>query len=324
MTSTVDSSPATWIDYTPPGLFASVMGIAGLGLAWRKAHEVIGVQQFIGEIILLVAAAVFVVVATLYGIKAIRGSAQFKSDMVHPVRANFVPAATIGILLLSTAVIPYNRIAGELLWIVGTAGHLFLAIRIIRRWMGEPYEINTVNASWFIPVVGNIIVPISGMRLGYVETSWMLFSFGLIFWLLLFTIVLYRKLFHDPIPAKLMPTFAILVAPPAIGFVSYMALNGGQIDALARILYYVALLLAAIVVSLFPKLVKIPFGLPWWAYTFPMDALAIASLIYAGATRASGVEMVASVALALATMINIWVAYKTVRAIQAGHVFVPE
>ena len=324
MTSTVDSSPATWGDDAPPGLFASVMGIAGLGLAWRKAHEVIGVQQFIGEVILLLAAVVFAVVATLYGIKALRGSAQFKSDMVHPVRANFVPAATIGMLLLSTAVLPYSRIAGELLWILGTAGHLFLAIRIIRRWLGEPYEINTVNASWFIPVVGNIIVPISGMRLGYVETSWMLFSFGLVFWILLFTIVLYRKLFHDPIPAKLMPTVAILVAPPAIGFVSYMALNGGQIDALARILYYVALLLAVIVVSLFPKLVKIPFGLPWWAYTFPMDALAIASLIYASATGAPGVEMVASIALALATLINIWVGYKTLRAIQGGHVFVPE
>jgi tellurite resistance protein len=313
-----------WVFHTPPGLFASVMGITGLGLAWRKAHEVLGLPSMIGESLLAVGAIVFIMVAALYGFKAIRGSTEFKADMVHPVRANFVPAVTIGLLLLSIAAIPYNRLGGEILWIVGTAGHLFLAIRIIRRWLSEPYQINTVNAAWFIPVVGNILVPIAGIRLGYTEISWMLFSFGLLFWVLLFTIVLYRKLFHDPIPEKLMPTIAILIAPPAIGFVSYMALNGGEIDGFARVLYYNGLLLGVIVLSQFPKLVKIPFALSWWAYTFPLDALAISSLIYAEATQAAGVQMVAAIALVLATLMNLLVAWKTIRAIQAGKVFVPE
>lgn len=314
----------SWIDHTPPGLFASVMGIAGLGLAWRKAHEVLGLPSMVGEVLLGLASIVFVIVAGLYGYKALRGSTQFKADMIHPVRANFVPAATIGLLLLSIAAIPYSRVLGEALWIIGTAGHIFLAIRIIRRWLSEPYQINTVNAAWFIPVVGNILVPIAGTRLGYVEISWMLFSFGLLFWILLFTIVLYRKLFHEPLPEKLMPTIAILIAPPAIGFVSYMALNGGEIDVLARLLYYNGLLLAVIVFSLFPRLVKIPFALSWWAYTFPLDALAISSLIYSEATQAAGVQMAASVALVLATLMNALVAWRTFRAIQAGKVFVPE
>ncbi len=314
----------SWIDHTPPGLFASVMGITGLGLAWRKAHEVLGLPLIIGESLLVLGAGIFLIVASLYGLKAIRGSAHFRADMVHPVRANFVPAATIGLLLLAIAAIPYSRILGEALWIIGTAGHLFLAIRIMRRWISEPYQINSVNAAWFIPVVGNILVPIAGVRLGYIETSWMLFAFGLVFWLLLFTIVLYRKLFHDPIPERLMPTVAILVAPPAIGFVSYLALNGGQIDVLARLLYYNGLVLAVIVISLFPKLARIPFALSWWAYTFPLDALAISSLAYSQIIPVPGVQMAAAIALALATIVNAMVAFKTIGAIRANRVFVPE
>ena len=313
-----------WVDLTPPGLFASVMGIAGLGLAFRKAHETIGLPALIGEVLLAAGAAVFLVVAALYGLKAVRGSTHFRADLVHPVRANFVPAATIGLLLLSIAAISYSRTAGEILWVLGTAGHFALAVRIIRRWIGEPYMIETVNAAWFIPVVGNIIVPIAGMRLGYVEVSWMMFSFGMLFWLILFTIVFYRTLFHDPVPARLMPTLAIMVAPPAIGFVSYLALNGGVIDALSRILYYNALVLVIIVASLFPKLARIPFALSWWAYTFPLDAFAIASLAYADASGSEAVQIIAGLALALAAAINAFVAWKTVLAIRAGQVFVAE
>ena len=41
---------------------------------------------------------------------------------------------------------------------------------------------------WFIPVVGNIIVPIAGVDDAPAEVSWFFFSFGLIFWIALFTL----------------------------------------------------------------------------------------------------------------------------------------
>lgn len=68
--------------------------------------------------------------------------------------------------------------------------------------------------SW---IVGSIIIPIAGVKHGFVELSWFFFSVGLIFWLILLVIVLYRMFFHAPIAEKLMPTLFILFAPPAIG-----------------------------------------------------------------------------------------------------------
>ncbi len=60
-------------------------------------------------------------------------------------------------------------------------------------------------------VVGNIVVPLADVKLGHVEASWLYFSAGLVFWILLFTIVLNRIIFHHRIAALLLAT-AIVAA----------------------------------------------------------------------------------------------------------------
>ena len=42
--------------------------------------------------------------------------------------------------------------------------------------------------------------------------------------IILFSIILNRIIFHNPFAAKFMPTMFILIAPPAIGFISYIKL----------------------------------------------------------------------------------------------------
>ncbi|MDZ7809277.1 MAG: hypothetical protein U5L11_02915 [Arhodomonas sp.] len=61
--------------------------------------------------------------------------------------------------------------------------------------------------------------------------SWFFFSVGLLFWIVLTDHRrLPRMIFHQPLPARLMPTLSILVAPPAAGFLSYLRLTGGEPD----------------------------------------------------------------------------------------------
>ena len=114
---------------------------------------------------------------------------------------------------------------------------------VLHVWFNhEHLKIAHLNPAWFIPAVGNILVPIAGVGLGYIELSWFFFSIGILFWIVLFTIIMNRVLFHEPLPAKLAPTLFILIAPPAVGFVSYIGLTGGGgIDGFARILFYGAL-----------------------------------------------------------------------------------
>jgi tellurite resistance protein len=84
-------------------------------------------------------------------------------------------------------------------------------------------------------------------------------------------------IFHNPLPERLLPTLFILIAPPAVGFISYVKLTQ-VIDPAARILYYFALFVLILMIPHLRMLAKIKYYLSWWAYTFPMAALTIATI----------------------------------------------
>lgn len=325
-----DASASNWLRHVPVPLFASVMGLTGLGLAWRKAHQVLGVPSIIGEALVGLAAVFFVAIAILYIAKIIRWPRDAKNEANHPVRCNFVPAVTISLLLLSIAAFPHHQGLANGLFLIGAFAHLGLALHLLGRWIFHEQHINHMNPAWFIPVVGNIVVPIAGMKLGYGELSWFFFSTGVVLWLVLFATVFNRIIFHDPLPGRLVPTLFILLAPPAVGFVAYAeltheAMASGGVDTMGRILYYFALMTGLMLATMIRRFIAVSFALSWWAFTFPLAALAIASLIYAHAVPAMpGLIWIAWVALGVASVVVALVLARTLLELVKGRLFVPE
>ncbi|SBW12814.1 C4-dicarboxylate transporter/malic acid transport protein [uncultured Alphaproteobacteria bacterium] len=313
----------SWLCHVPAPLFAVVMGVCGLGLAWRKAHAVLGVPEAVSDAALAVAASVFLAIAALYAAKAAVHPEAVAAEFAHPIRSNFFPAFSISLLLLSRAALPLWRDAALAAWAAGAAIHLGFTVLLLRRWIVRNHDIHHSNPAWFIPVVGNILVPLTGAPLGFTEISWFCFSIGLGFWVVLFTIVFYRIVFHDQMPAKFMPTLFILIAPPAIGFISYEALTGA-IDPFARVLFHFALFLGLLVLSMARQFLAVPFAVSWWAYTFPLDALTIAALEYHERTGAEGLAPVCWIALGATTAVVVLVFLRTLAALIGGKLFVAE
>ncbi|KAA5603880.1 C4-dicarboxylate ABC transporter [Roseospira marina] len=313
-----------WLMHVPIPLFALVMGTAGLGITWRKAHEVLGVPSVIGEAVLALAAACFVAIVLLYGLKAVLHPKEAMVEFNHPVRSSFFPAVSISLLLLALAAGPYSHHLTLGLWGVGAALHLTFTLRLIGRWIVHNQQINHSNPAWFIPVVGNVLVPLAGVRLGFTEISWFFFAIGMVFWIVLFTIVFYRIVFHDQLPAKFMPTLFILIAPPAIGFLSYVALNGGVVDGFARVLIYVALFITMLNFTLVRQFLRVPFYVSWWAYTFPMAAVSVASMEF---HRLNGYDEMSFICMGLVTVTTLVITtvfLRTLVALVQGKLFVPD
>ncbi len=319
-----DGVSASWLMHVPVPLFAVVMGTTGLGLAWRKAHEVLHVPALVSDSILALATAIFVAVTLLYALKALRHFDEVRAEFQHPVRSNFFPAFSISLLLLAIAALPLGSGLALGLWGVGLSLHLLATVNLMGRWLTRNHPITAITPAWFIPVVGNILVPVAGARLGFHELSWFFFAIGLIFWVLLFTIVFYRVVFHPPMPAKLVPTLFILIAPPAVGAVSYMALTGGAVDTFTRILVYGALFLTLLNLSLARQYRKLPFAVSWWAFTFPMAAVTIACLGFCQAMDHSAMTAISWGLLILTTVIVTAVFLRTLKALFAGALFLPE
>lgn len=320
MNVAADHSP---LPHVPVTLFASVMGLAGLGLAWRKGAALMGLPSMVGEAVLAVAALAFIAAALTYGIKAARYFPAVVGEFNHPVRSAFFSTIPIAILLLASGLYPYAAPAAFALWVVGAVLQLTLTVRLIVRWMVHKQEINHVNPAWFIPIVGNIIVPILGVRLGQMEVSWFFLSVGLLFWLPMLTIILYRVIFHDALPPRLMPTLFILLPPPSIGYVAYVGLSGAE-DAFALVLVNGALFLTLVLLAKAKSFIGLPFALSWWAFTFPLDAVALAALEHVAHAPAGAWPVVALVLLALASAVVLIVAVRTMAAILKRTLFVPE
>ena len=312
------------LKFFPVSFFAMTMGLSGLTLAWRKGAALLGTTGMVAHALGIFTLAVFAVMLALYLLKAVRYPQAVKNEFNHPVMSAFAPTISISLLLLALCMLPIAPTLATWLWGIGAALHLVLTLHIVRNWVNkEHFEVGHINPAWFIPAVGNVVAPLAGAPLGHVELSWFFFAVGVSFWVILLVIVFNRILFHDPLPPMLLPTLFILIAPPAVGFLAYMSLQGGQLDAFARILYYLALFFTLLLVIELPRFLKLPFFLSWWAYSFPSAAVTTATFVMAEKVGGPFFQWLALIMLVALSLLIAWLVVNTLKAIAAKKICQP-
>lgn len=308
----------------PVSFFAVVMGLVGLTIASHKLELTLGLDSALSTVLFWLSAAVYVTIGLTYLGKMVLRTPAIAEEWAHPVRIAFFPAMSIGIVLLSVAALNIDTGLSRALWIVGTALHFIFTVMVMTAWINHSrYEVPHLNPAWFIPVVGNILVPIAGVHHAPADVSWFFFALGLLFWLVLLTIVINRLIFHTPLPARLMPTLFILIAPPAVGFVSWSVLTGG-IDAFGRILFFSAMFFFVLMLPQLGKLARLPFALSWWAYTFPLAALTIANFVMAERAGGEFYRWLGFGFYGVLALVIVGLVVKTVSAMLRGEICVPE
>ena len=322
MTQTSNETPDTSnrLAHFPVAFFSAVMGLMGTSLAVEAAGF-----KAAGHAIALFAALVFATQALLYAIKAIRHPAAVAAEWNHPVKLAFFPAISISLLLAAIALRGTLPEFAAILWMIGAVGQGVLTLAIVTSWISHRgFGVGQMSPAWFIPAVGNVIAPIAGVPLGFVDPSWYFFAIGILFWIILLTLVFNRLVFHDPLPGKLRPTLTILIAPPAVAFLAWLQLNGGSLDALARILYNLGLFFTALVLIQARGLLRLPFALSFWALSFPIAAMTIASFRYAALSGSTIFVGIGWALLALLAIIIVGLVWRTGQAILRGEICQPE
>ncbi len=308
----------------PITFFAMVMGLAGLTLAWQKASELYHYHELTFDTLLVVTVVVFVTLTILYLFKVLLYRRDVREEWSNPVKMNFIPAFSISLLLLSIAFLDISMDTSRVLWSTGMILHMMMSLMVINSWLHhDKFEIHHLNPAWFIPAVGNVIVPLAGVPLGYIGLSWFFFSVGIVFWLILMVVVFNRVIFHAPLPNKLLPTLFILIAPPAVGFLSYVKLTG-EISPLAQVLYNFALFLTILLLSQLPRFARLPFFMSWWAYSFPLAAMSIASMVMGQMTAVNAYGYIGQAILFALSALVLLLLWKTLWAASHRQICVTE
>src|SRR5205085_3377772 len=113
---------------------------------------------------------------------------------------------------------------------------------IVSRWMSVRQRLAHATPAWMLPVVGMLNIAIGGAAVqlpGADAARGFGLAVGLLFTLPLFTLILSRLIFEEPLPRPQQPSLMILVAAFAIGFSAYLEV-AGQLDRFAGALFCLA------------------------------------------------------------------------------------
>ena len=231
---------------------------------------------------------------------------------------------SISFLLVSIAYYDFAPTISILFWYIGTPLQLLFTLIVMRYWIGNDLQVVHSNPAWFIPIVGNVLVPVIGVESAPIWVSIFFFALGIFFWLVLFTILMYRIVFHHPLAKKLIPTLFILIAPPSVGFISYFRITNGSIDVMSMFLYFIALFTLFLLLFIIRMFDAKEFFISWWAYTFPLASITIATLLIYMALGTSIAYWGSIILIVLTTSVIGFVAYRTIQELKKEKICIAE
>lgn len=308
-----------WWRRTPPAIFSPLLGLIGLGLAWRRAAEIYLLPEAIPEMLLGAAVMLYAFCLLAYAAKVL-----FRPDVIGeevtvlPGRAG-LSALSIGFMALAAVLEPYGRTpALSILW-AGLALHLTLALVIIRYILRAPSEQKLVTPLWHLHFVGFIVAAIGSVQL---RMDWL--GLALLVMTMPAAVLIWGasalQYIAAPPVGPLRPLLTIHLAPASL-FALVSAQLGHHDMAFGFAVFAVVLFLTLVVRCFW--LAASGFSPLWGAFTFPVAAFAVAMTMQATPRVLVDVmgfdpaapfwHVLAVVALALASVAVPYVTFRVLR-----------
>lgn len=292
------------------------MGLAGISADWKMAHVLWGAPIWIAQVLGILAMATFATLLVSYGIKAVSGFARVRAEFGHPVTGALFGLPLVSALLLPLVLADYSLMLARGVWLVAVIGMTVFAWTISARWLGGGQQRAHASPAWIVPLVGLLDIPLATPVLDFAQAPhaivvWGL-AVGLFFAVPLFTIILARLMFEEPMPQTMLPSLLILLAPFAVGFSAYVIVMG-RVDTLAEGLLAITFFLLVALLSRLRHLASCcPFRVSWWSVSFPLAASAGAALRYATYVPSIWSNALAAIVL---SMVSGTIAYLIIRTV---------
>jgi tellurite resistance protein len=303
----------------PPNFFAITMGLAGFAGVWRLAGELYHLPAAIGVALYVVAVAVYLSLLVAFAMKLVLLPKAMMAELTHPVLGPFYSLLPMSGMLLALGLEPYAHLVALVLFLVFFITTALLGGWMTGQWIVAKLDAETFHPGYLLPTVAGGLVGADGAgHFGMLGLGWMSFGIGIISWVVLGSITLNRLLFRPGLPAGLVPTLSIEMAPPVVAGSAYFTLTGGRIDLLAYILAGYAVLMVLVQVRLAPLYWKTPFSPSFWAFTFSYAAVASYAMRWIAFEHPSGGLVLGSVLLAAISLLIGGIASRLLIALRQG------
>jgi tellurite resistance protein len=286
----------------PIGAYGAVMGIAGFALTARAAASLfpglVRAPAYLTEPWVLLGLLAFIGLFVAYFVKLVRYPKAVLAEFTNPATLGFCAALPVGMTLVAGGIAPYSNSIGLVLWWTGAILLLAMQVWGVVRILQGGIELGQINAGWFILFIGGIVAPGGGIALGQHEAARFLFGVSAAATPFVMALVLYRAAVGPALPEILRPTWFILLVPPSLIYAHGVHFFP-ELLFLENLLFFGLLLFAALLVYA-RGFLRWRFGVPWWAFTFPLDAFGYAAARYAQEYSSQAWRAVAAAAILLA------------------------
>ena len=303
----------------PAAFFGIVLGLAGLGNAWRLAATLWGLlPPMIAEAILLGTATVWAILVVLYTAKWLFALDRARAEFNDPVQCCFIGLAPLTTVLVAVAIAPYYRPAALLLFAVGMIGQLGFAVhRTGLLWQGERDPAATTPVLYLPMVAGCFVTAAAAAALGFPSWSAPFFGAGFFSWLAIESVLLHRLCTAAPMRVSLRPTLGIQIAPPTVGTVALLSIPDAPLI-LAQMMLGYAVVQILVVARLMPWISMQRFAASYWAFSFGLDALAFALMRLGQLGDRGPLAQAAPLAFGLANAVVAWLTSGTLWLLLRG------
>jgi tellurite resistance protein len=301
----------------PASFFSIVLGLAGLGTAWRAAARAYGVSDWLADALLAVSAALFLGILVAQVLRAVRAGA-LRAELEHPISGSLAALGPASLLLLAAGVAAHQRDVALALFWIGAAAQVALGVWLVGRWFLSAAEPRTVTPALHLPSVGFLVAALAAGAAGRADAGWLFFGAGVVLWIVVSASLLDRYLSAGELPAAARPLLAVEIAPPAAALLAWQSLEGGAPDAVSRMLLGYALFQGLVVARLLGRLRDVPFSPSYWAFAFPLSALAAGALRQSAAAPGSVAGALALPLFIVANAVVAAIAWQTVVAASRG------
>lgn len=173
----------SWLKHFHITFFGMVFGMTGFTLAVQMASTIFSPLLLpAGHLIRYATVILMITIVSIYLLKLVRFPEAVSSEWNHPNKINFFPLFGMSLLVLGSSFFKSHPKVSLILWVSGTVLQFLSSVIVVSIWAGQThFRIEHMTPGWFIPIVGSIIVPIAGVKHGFIELSWFFFTVGLFF-----------------------------------------------------------------------------------------------------------------------------------------------
>lgn len=346
-----------YFSYLPISFFGACMGLSAISVAWNKMTHLlqnltINTENFLvpthntnfllstllanfssalSVFFALLTLIAFIGLMSAYILKILSNFESVKLEFSSPLTRPFFGTFFISLLLLPFALhrLGLPESLSLAVWIVGAVLMFIFSVHIVQFWICNKLELSHITPAWIIPVVGLLDLPLAlplfADKVWVQDFSFIIAGFCVgvgFFWSIVLCVLIFARIvFFEKLPEKLMPTLVILLAPFGAGVGAYAVFDNPN-----YVLFSIGLFL---LFALLPQIFKIgkccPFRISWWAISFPLAAMCIASfsitesiILKSSARVAIFLSSLSSVLLIAVTLAFVWLLMRTLKGIIKG------